>query len=170
MDETLAGLLREAMRLEQATSGRALGDLAQRRGLALTHTQINHILAGTYHSKPKRSTIDAIATLARVKPEVAYRAAGVPMAGKPFADELPPDVDLLKPHHRKAVIGVVRAFLSDVKAEESSDGAPTTQAGNAGATVTKIPTPPTMEDIESGRAAAHRTRRHRRDGEGGRQS
>ena len=113
MDETLGDLLRKAMQHERIEGGRELGRLAKQRGLSLTHTQINHMLAGTYHSKPKREAIEGIAALARVKVDRVYRAAGLEVPGKPFADELPPDVDLLRPHQRKAVIMAVRAFLKD---------------------------------------------------------
>ncbi|HEY1179335.1 MAG TPA: hypothetical protein VGF17_24535 [Phytomonospora sp.] len=66
------------------------------------------------------------------------------------------------------LLRLVRSRMRDEGSGE--DGAPNTEAGQAGAKITKIPTPPTMEDIEAGRAAAHRTRRHRRDENGGRQT
>jgi glycosyltransferase involved in cell wall biosynthesis len=45
-----------------------------------------------------------------------------------------------------------------------ADAAATNEAGQAGSNVKDLPKPPTMDDINEGRAAAHRTRR-RRDGD-----
>ena len=65
------------------------------------------------------------------------------------------------------LLGEVRRRIEGGVAD---DAAPTSKAGRAGSNVTKMPTPPTMDDINEGRAAAHRTRRHRRDSNGGSQT
>ena len=45
-----------------------------------------------------------------------------------------------------------------IESAGASDGTAKTRAGDAGAQVHQLPKPPTMEEIQSGQAAAHRTR------------
>ncbi|MCL1900070.1 MAG: hypothetical protein FWG11_06120 [Promicromonosporaceae bacterium] len=75
-------------------------------------TTLNHIGAGTYKSRPSAETVRAVAYLAGVSDDEAFTAAGLPIPGPPFADELPPDADELSPRSRKAVIEVIRAMLA----------------------------------------------------------
>jgi hypothetical protein len=64
-----------------------------------------------YKSRPRASTIRAIAWLAGVTEDVAFKAAGQPVPGPPFADELPPGVDNLPPKARRAAIEMLRALV-----------------------------------------------------------
>lgn len=93
------------------TSARQLGFQAQRQGFRLAGTTLNHLRAGTYKSVPTADTIRAIAWLAGVSDEVAFTAAGQPVPGPPFADELPPGIDNLPPKARKALIEMARVLI-----------------------------------------------------------
>ena len=110
MSETLTDLMKLAAKRHDA-SGRRLAELAVANGLDITYTTINHILAGTYRSRPGPRTLAAIAFLAGVEPARVYRAAGIPQPGRPFAEELPPGADYLTPRQRAAVIEVIRAMI-----------------------------------------------------------
>lgn len=111
-DETLADLLRIAQQRFGTRSGRALAERAQKAGHKLTFTTINQILAGTYRSKPSRTTIEAVAELAGVSKTRAIRAAGIPTQQRPFAQDLPPDVELLTPAQREIVINLIRQMVA----------------------------------------------------------
>lgn len=93
------------------TSVRQLSFLAQKQGFRVTHTTLNQLRAGTYKSTPNGETIRAIAWLAGVSEEVAFTAAGQPVPGPPFAEELPPGVDNLPPKARKAAIDMLRVLV-----------------------------------------------------------
>ena len=110
-DTTLKDLLVQARVRHGNISGRALAELADEHGYHIDRTAVNTILAGTYRSRPTRGLVQAIAWLAGVDEEIALNAASLPIPGPPFADELPPDVDLLNPTQRHAVITMIRAFL-----------------------------------------------------------
>lgn len=120
MAETLTDLLRIAVQRHDA-SGRRLADLASQRGLDITHTTINHILSGRYRSRPGQKTLDAIAALADVSRDRVYAAAGIPLPGPPFTDELPPGVDYLTGRQRAAVIEVIRAMLEPRTGETAGE-------------------------------------------------
>lgn len=122
------------------TSVRQMSVIAKSHGLPITYTTLSQILAGTYKSVPKEPTLRAIAWLAGVTPEVAFRAAGQPVPGPPFAEELPPGVDNLPPKARKAAIDMLRVLVDMNK--EAADHAPhMNQAGNTPASPTgkKVP-------------------------------
>lgn len=93
------------------TSIRQLGFKAQDRGFRLAGTTLGHIRAGTYKYVPTGETIRAIAWLAGVSDEVAFTAAGQPVPGPPFADELPHGVDNLSPRAKKAAIDMLRVLV-----------------------------------------------------------
>lgn len=93
------------------TSVRQLSLLAQKRGFRVTHTTLNQVRSGTYKSEPSEVTIRAIAWLAGVDESVAFTAAGQPVPGPPFAEELPPGVDNLPPKARKAAIDMLRVLV-----------------------------------------------------------
>jgi hypothetical protein len=101
----------EAAITRHDTSGRQLAFLAQREGFTLATTTVNAIRQGTYKSAPSKETIKAIAWLAGVSDEVAFTAAGQPVPGPPFAEELPPGVDNLPPKARKAAIDMLRVLV-----------------------------------------------------------
>lgn len=100
--------------------GRALDRIAKQQGLDLSYTTVDRILVGKYRSIPKPATLDALAVLAGVPKERVYKAAGVPMPMAPFAEQLPPDADLLTPLQRDAVLAVVRQFAQANRALHAS--------------------------------------------------
>lgn len=57
-----------------------------------------------------------------------------------------------------------------IEAAEVRDGTAKKRAGGAGASVHALPKPPTMDEIESGQAAAHRTRVKKGQPDTGRQT
>jgi len=103
--------------------GRALDREAKRRGLTLSYTTVDKIIAGTYNSRPTPRTLEALAELSKIPLEQVYAAARVPMPSRRLADQLPPEADLLDESQRRVVIDVVRAFaaqnreLHDARAE-----------------------------------------------------
>lgn len=101
----------EAAILRHGTSGRQLAFLAQKEGFTLATTTVNAIRQGTYKSAPTDETIRAIAWLAGVSDEVAFTAAGHPVPGPPFAEELPPGVDNLSQKSRKAAVDMLRVLV-----------------------------------------------------------
>lgn len=101
----------EAAAAKRDASGLRLAEIAEGEGFKITVTTINAIRQGTYKSKPRASTIRAIAWLAGVADDVAFTAAGQPVPGPPFADELPPGVDNLPPKARRAAIEILRALV-----------------------------------------------------------
>lgn len=156
-----------AAKESRATSARQLAFAAQRHGFKVVDTTLNAIAAGTYKSKPSDDTIRAIAWLADVSDEVAFAAAGVPMPGPPFAEELPPGVDYLSQPSRKAAVEILRAL---VRAERAGEGdaeqpAPKTQEPSGSApTAGSKPvrnirawqgeTPPPIDELEERRRRA----------------
>lgn len=119
--KNLRDLLDHALVERGVTSGRRLADVAQREGFDLTHTTVNAIRGGTYKSQPSDETLRAIAWLAGVSVEDAFTAAGLPVPGPPFADELPPGVDKLSPKARRAVIELLRVLVDEEAGEERED-------------------------------------------------
>ncbi|GAS98872.1 Gp48 [Mycolicibacterium canariasense] len=109
--DTLRGLIAKARR-ERDKSVRQLALAAQEAGHKIVGTTLNAIEAGTYHSVPTAETIRAIGWLARVSDEIAFAAAGRPVPGPPFAEELPPGVDDLTSPERRAAIAMLRALVS----------------------------------------------------------
>lgn len=103
-----------------STSVRQLGFMAKDHGFTVVGTTLSHIRAGRYKSVPTDDTIRAIAWLAGVSDEVAFTAAGQPVPGPPFAEELPPGVDNLSPKARKAVIEMLRVLV-DAEAGSNAD-------------------------------------------------
>ncbi|MCH6472179.1 hypothetical protein [Sinomonas terrae] len=113
----------EAAAAKRDASGLRLAEIAEAEGFKITVTTINAIRQGTYKSKPRPSTIRAIAWLAGVTEDVAFTAAGQPVPGPPFADELPPGVDNLPPKARRAAIEMLRALVDlNRRALESLSG------------------------------------------------
>lgn len=133
--------------------GRALGRAADAKGLRLSYTTVDKIIAGTYTSRPTRPTLEALAALSGYSLEKVYEAAGEPMPLVPFAEQLPPDADLLSADQRRVVIDVMRQFakqnreLAEARQEKEvgdrERSAPKTPAGESpaaeGATVHEFP-------------------------------
>jgi hypothetical protein len=125
---TLRDLAQKAVD-ERGLSGRRLADLAQAHGHELTHSTFNWIRSGTYKSRPSPETVRAIAWLAGVSESEAFTAAGLPVPGPPFADELPPGVDTLSPRKRKVVLDLLRVLIDDEERDgDDRDAAPTNPA------------------------------------------
>lgn len=119
------------------TSVRQMSILAKENGYQVTYTTLNQILSGTYKSVPKAVTLRAIAWLGGVKEEVAFMAAGQPVPGPPFAEELPPGVDNLPAKARKAAIDMLRVLV-DMNKEAADDATHMNQAGNAPAKESRL--------------------------------
>ncbi|TKR27164.1 hypothetical protein FA014_02060 [Cellulomonas hominis] len=107
----------------RALSARRLAAQAQERGFELTATTLSAIAAGTYKFRPRAETVRAIAWLAGVPESTAFTAAGMPVPGPPFADELPPGVDNLSPKARRAVIEMLRVLV-DAERRDADAPAP----------------------------------------------
>ncbi|QAY64227.1 hypothetical protein ET495_14525 [Xylanimonas allomyrinae] len=113
MSQTLQDLAREAQDRSGASSMRQLARRAQENGFRIVGTTLSALAAGTYKSRPTPATIRAVAWLANVPESQAFAAAGEPLPGPPFAEELPPDVDHLSPRHRKVVVELLRVLIDD---------------------------------------------------------
>jgi len=107
---TLRDVALEASRRVGGLQGRALDREAKRRGLTLSYTTVDKIIAGTYNSRPTPRTLEALAELSRIPLGEVYAAARLPMPRRRLADQLPPEADLLDETQRRVVIDVVRAF------------------------------------------------------------
>ncbi|ALV45805.1 hypothetical protein MB46_10265 [Arthrobacter alpinus] len=114
------------------TSVRQLGFKAQEHGFKMHGTTLNHLRNGTYKSVPSGDTIRAIAWLAGVSDEVAFMAAGQPVPGPPFAEELPPGVDNLPAKARKAAIDMLRVLVDMNKEVVGNGGDHPTHMNQAG--------------------------------------
>ncbi|WP_284291130.1 hypothetical protein [Luteimicrobium album] len=90
--------------------GRALDREAKRRGLTLSYTTVDKIIAGTYTSRPTRRTLEALAELSGVPLVEVLLAAREPLPVQPLAELLPPDADLLSADQRRVVVDIVRQF------------------------------------------------------------
>lgn len=108
--KSLSELIELAIRYRE-TSGLGLSQLAAKNGHQLTAKTINQIRPGLYKSRPRESTIRAIAWLAGISKEVAFTAAGQSVPGPSFAEELPPGVDHLPANTRKAAIDMLRVLV-----------------------------------------------------------
>lgn len=113
MNEELTKALLAARKRHNEASGRLLAQIAARAGYEIDRTQVNHILAGTYRSRPSRKTVNAVAFLAGLDADELYQAASLPAIGPSFIDELPPEVDALTPFQRRLVLYLMRAFLQE---------------------------------------------------------
>lgn len=128
---TLQDLARLASERHDGKRGRALGRIAAKHGLTLTYTTFDNIYSGKYMSTPKRETVDALAVLASVPKETAYKVAGLPIPQAPFAEQLPPDVDTLDADQRRVLIEMARVLVKQnrqihdlEKAGEGNAGSP----------------------------------------------
>jgi len=110
--QTLRDVAIEASRRVGGLQGRALDREAKRRGLTLSYTTVDKIIAGTYNSRPSTRTLEALAELSRIPLEQVYAAARLPMPSRRLADQLPPEADLLDESQRRVVIDVVRVFAA----------------------------------------------------------
>ena len=132
-DLTLAGLIDLAFERHGVRSGAELERVAQGLGFKIVATTINHVRAGTYKPTPRKYTLEAIAKLAGVPLTVAYDAAGLPIPGRPFAEQLPDGVDYLTAAEREAVVGILRVLVERHKAGEEGVFGPSIGAREGGA-------------------------------------
>lgn len=151
MTETLKDLLDKAKERHGVTSGRALADLTNGRKHTIDRTQVNALLKGTYKSELRPSTIRAIAWLAGVDDDRAFRAADQKIPGPPFAEELPPRADYLSDTQRSAVITVIRAFLGSAE-EEGGRADGTAAATNGPASGPDDPFPNNVTELSPARS------------------
>lgn len=110
--KSLAQYVELAIKRHHGVSGRRLADIAAAKGYEISYNTINRIRSGTYASMPTNDTLLAIAWLAGVAKDEIFAAASRDVPGPPFIDELPPDVDTLKPRERDAVLEVAKALLA----------------------------------------------------------
>lgn len=87
--------------------GRALDREAKKRGLTLSYTTVDKIIAGTYKSKPKPETLNALAELSGIGRDKVYEAAKFPPPAPSLAEELGAAGEQLTPAQRKLVIDTV---------------------------------------------------------------
>lgn len=113
--KTLKEIAQAASDNNGGARGRQLGRIAERKGLTLSYTTVDKILAGTYTSRPSRKTLEALAKLSGVPLAMVYEAAQEVPPQARLADQLPPDVDTLTPEQRKVIIDIVRVFLKENK-------------------------------------------------------
>lgn len=130
--QSLRELVDQAM-VKHQTSARQLGFKAKDAGFKMVGTTLSQIRNGTYKSVPTEETIRAIAWLAGVSDEAAFTAAGQPVPGPPFAEELPPGVDNLPAKARKAAIDMLRVLVDMNKEVVGNEQHPThmNQAGES---------------------------------------
>ncbi|MGO2819476.1 MAG: hypothetical protein ACTIA5_01655 [Brachybacterium tyrofermentans] len=110
---TLQDVARTAADKNGGKGGRSLQRIAEKKGLTLSFTTVDRILAGKYESTPQRPTIEALAQLADMPIEDVYEAAGLPLPMAALADQLPDGSDLLTVHQRRVVLDVIRGFIRD---------------------------------------------------------
>lgn len=130
---SLKELVQLAVQRHDGASVRSLTESAKRHGFKVTYTPINEMRAGTYKSVPRPELLRAIAWLADVDASVAFTAAGQPVPGPPFAEELPPGVDNLSPKARKAAIDMLRVLVElNQDAAHASNNTDQEQPADAG--------------------------------------
>lgn len=109
---TLAEVVDLAYARTGATSSRQLEAYARKHGHVVTHSTLNNIRSGTYPSRPKAKTLEALAFLSGVSLNSVRNAAGLPpKLGRSLADQLPPDVDELEARPRAALVEMARVLL-----------------------------------------------------------
>lgn len=106
---TLAELLEQAAARHNNASGRRLAEIAQQAGIDVSHATLNRIRNGTYKSTPSDATIRAIAYLAGVNEENAFRSAGTLPPESAYVP--PPEADRMDQRQRKALDELIRAFV-----------------------------------------------------------
>lgn len=111
--KTLQEIAQAASDNNGGARGRQLGRVAERKGLTLSYTTVDKILAGTYTSRPSRKTLEALSRLSGVPVAQVYEAANEVPPQARLADQLPPDVDTLSPEQRKVIIDIARVFLKE---------------------------------------------------------
>jgi hypothetical protein len=112
--QSLAEVIDLAYTRTGASSGRELEAYAHKHRHKITHTTINAMRHGTYPSKPTPKTLEALAFLSGCNLTAVRKAAGLSrgaVAGRRFADQLPPDVDDLEARPRAVLLEMARVLL-----------------------------------------------------------
>jgi transcriptional regulator with XRE-family HTH domain len=150
-------------RLQEANvegwSGR---EIARRSGDAINQATVNKYLNGGHPRVPSEEVLHVFSDVLGVPLTELRHLAGLP-AGELGPYQPPQEANRLDERQRKALSELIRAIAAG---QETADGTSTTGAGNPGANVHQLdpPTPPTMDDVRAGRAAAGRVRpRHKGD-------
>lgn len=99
----LRGMVHRACEIHGA-SGRQLALMAQRKGFTITPATVNRVRSGTYPAKPGRETVRALAWLAGVNEDSAFRMAEIPTLAASPADESLPELDGLPAKAREAAM------------------------------------------------------------------
>lgn len=133
------------------TVRRDLEEKAERRGRKISRQTWNDLLNGKYNRKPGDDLLRNLAALSGVPLNDVRSAAGVPMPGSPFADDLPEDADYIQGNARKILIDAIRLFaqqgrrtaeleaqLKEVGSDDRS--APNTKPGASPGNVTHLQT------------------------------
>ncbi|WP_413456030.1 hypothetical protein ACLQ8T_06010 [Glutamicibacter sp. FR1] len=135
---SLRDIAQRASDIHGGIRGRALDREAKKLGLTLSYTTVDKILAGTYTSRPTRATLEALSKMAQVPLSTVYEAANMTMPMRPFAEQLPPEVDTLKADQRRIMIDLARQFVKQNKHEQKLlaqldevNHAPSTNEGQA---------------------------------------
>lgn len=118
---TLQDVARRAAERHDGASGRQLARIAEAAGFQISHTILNAMLAGTYDYKPSWVTLEALAYLADLPESAVFEAAKVPMPGKSFAEQLPPEADLLDERERKVIIDLIKTMAAAHKEKGLTD-------------------------------------------------
>jgi hypothetical protein len=110
--QTLRDLLLMGREKHGVSSWAALERIGRKHGHKISHTTLAQMAAGTYTPKrPDRPTLEAVAFLTGAPYSEVHEAAGLGRPMKPFADQLPSEVDELLPEHREVALVVIRALL-----------------------------------------------------------
>lgn len=119
---SLAEVVDLAFERTGATSARRLATYAKEHNHVITATTLNAIRAGTYPAKPRPRTLEALAYLSGRSLNEVRKAADLPVRiRRSFADQLPPDVDELRPESREALLSMARVML-DMQRRSSEGG------------------------------------------------
>lgn len=111
-DKTLKELIQQAMDRHGVTSANALAIIAKKMDLGIVNTSLSEMLRGAYNpDRPKRQTIEAIATLSGASYEEVKRAFALPVTGPPFHTEWDVEFDELTRSQRDAVKAVAFELL-----------------------------------------------------------
>lgn len=110
--QTLRDLLLSAREKHEVSSWAGLERIGRKHDHKISHTTLAQMAAGTYTPKrPDRPTLEAVAFLTGAPYAEVHQAAGLGRPMKPFADQLPSEVDELLPEHREVALVVIRALL-----------------------------------------------------------
>lgn len=141
----------------------------QRRAEELGHQVSHSVIYGYATGKTKRYQDDkliGIADALGIPRERLLEAAGHPLRGEPFV--LPDGADLLEPHERDAVRGVVNAFITNKRKAVTHDDSETPideLAERRDHDEPQIPTPDQFRKMAAYQVRPEDDERHQREAE-----